>query len=284
MKKVLLAFTLIPLLAGQALAVTQQQSGSVGVEGTIPSKPPRQAPVITSPTNGQVFDKTPITVAGLCSDSLLIEIFKNDVFAGSVQCSNGSFTLQIDLFSDRNDLIARAYDSLNQASPDSNKVTVFLRENIPNGGPRISLISEFSKRGAPPGEILTWPLSISGGNPPYAISVDWGDKTAPDLLSLDTAGAFKIQHTYNQSGVYNLIIRASDSKGGTAFLQLVGLGNGPIQQSSAKTQPAASEVSVWVWIILAAIVLPLLLLSFWFGKRHQLQTIRDRIRRNLPPF
>src|SRR5438046_2780024 len=90
-------------------AATQQSSGSLGVEGTISSNPPTQAPVITTPASRQTFNTIPITVAGLCQSNLLIEIFKNGVFSGSTQCQSGSFSLTVDLFSGRNGLIARTY-------------------------------------------------------------------------------------------------------------------------------------------------------------------------------
>ncbi|HEY5549652.1 MAG TPA: hypothetical protein VIK37_00370 [Candidatus Saccharimonadales bacterium] len=272
------------LLGGPVLAQTQQDSGAVGVEGTIPSTPPTSAPTISQPTNGQVFTTLPITVAGLCQNNLLVEVFKNGVFAGSVQCVGGSYSLQIDLFSGRNDLVARQFDALNQSSPDSNTVTVTFNDSLPGAGPRISLTTAYAKRGAVPGETLTWPITISGGTPPFAISVDWGDKSSLDLISNDAAGDVLLNHIYNQSGIYNITIKASDSKGQVAFLQVVGIGNGPIQQTTT-TRPAAQATSATrILLISLAVALPLLLASFWLGKKHQLQVIRTRIRRGERPF
>ena len=286
MKRYILGLLLIPLLlTSPAVAQTQQDSGAVGVEGTIPSAAPTQAPTITTPVNGQVFTTLPITVAGLCQNGLLVEVFKNDVFSGSVQCVGGSYSIQIDLFSGRNDLVARQFDALNQASPDSNTVTVTFNDSLPGGGPRISLTTAYSKRGAAPGDTLTWPITISGGTPPFAISVDWGDKSTPDLLSRDSAGDILLQHIYNQSGIYNITIKASDSKGQAAFLQVVGIGNGPIQQTTATPRPEATVTSSTRILIISLIVaIPLLLSSFWLGKKHQLQVIRTRIRRGERPF
>lgn len=282
----LLSFTILSqTLSNSVFAATQQSSGSVGVEGTIPSGRPTQAPTITTPATGQAFSAIPITVAGLCQSNLLIEVFKNGVFSGSALCQSGSFSLTVDLFSGRNDLIARAYDSLNQASPDSNKVSVTFNDSLPGKGPRISLTSAYAKRGAAPGETLTWPLSVSGGTPPYAISIDWGDKSAPDLVSQSTAGNFTIEHIYDQSGVYNITIKASDVDGAAAFLQVVGIGNGPIQQTAATAKPTTvSNVSNKLLIILLIISLLFIFSSFWLGKKHQLQLIRTRLRRGQRPF
>jgi len=275
------------LLAGpKVIALTQQQSGSVGLEGTILANPPSTAPTISSPKSGQTFSNLPITVAGLCQSDLLVEVFKNGVFAGSAQCVNNSYSVQIDLFSGRNDLVARQYDALNQASPDSNIVTVTFTDSLPGTGPRLTLTTAYAKRGAVPNETLTWPITISGGTPPYAISVDWGDKSSSDLISRDSAGNLTLEHIYQRSGIYTIIIKASDSGGQAAFLQVVGIGNGPIQQTSSTSQPAKIVQTSYnkLLLILLIISFGFIISSFWLGKKHQLQVIRNRIRRGERPF
>jgi hypothetical protein len=217
---------------------------------------------------------------------LLVEIFKNGVFSGSVTCNNNSYSLQIDLFSGRNDLVARQYDALNQASPDSKTVRVTFNDSLPQGTPRVTLTTAYAKRGAAPGDELTWPITVSGGTPPFALSVDWGDKSAPQLISRDTAGDILIKHIYSQSGVYNIIVKATDSQGSAAFLQLTGIGNGPIQQTTATSKPSNTTTTNLsrVLLIASAILIPLLLTSVWLGRKHQLQVIRARIRRGERPF
>ncbi|HEX2558049.1 MAG TPA: hypothetical protein VHK86_06975 [Nitrososphaera sp.] len=275
----------LALLPARTHAVLQSQSGPVGVEGVIPSNPPTQAATITVPGNGQTFNNIPITVSGLCPKGLLVEIFKNGVFSGSTECTNGSFSIQIDLFNGQNDLIARVYDSLNQAGPDSNKVTVFFNGGLAGTGPKPTITSNFAKRGADPGSVLTWPITISGGVAPYAISIDWGDKSPNDLISRATAGDFNLEHTYSQAGVYNITIKASDANGAAAFLQVVGIANGPIQQSAATGQSNSTTktIKIYVWWPL----LPLFVLTiaaFWLGKQHQLQVIRDRLKKGQRPI
>jgi hypothetical protein len=269
--------------SSRTLAVTQQTSGSVGIEGTISSNPPSQGATITLPTSGQSFTTLPVTVAGLCPKGLLVEIFKNGVFGGSVQCSTGSFSIPIDLFEARNDLVARVYDALNQPGPDSNTVSVTFNGGG-GSGPRITLISSFAKRGSTPGTPLSWPLTLSGGRAPYALSVDWGDKSTPDLLSQAGPGDFTIQHTYLQSGVFNVVIKATDANGASAFLQVVGIGNGPIQQTTPQSNNQTVKVErviIW-WPFLVTLVLTAA--AFWLGQKHQLELIRDRLRRGERPF
>lgn len=262
-----------------------QESGSVGIEGTIPANPPTTGATITLPTNGQVFRELPVTVRGLCPDDLLVKLFKNNVFAGSVQCVGGSYSIIIDLFSGQNDLVARVYDALDQAGPDSNTVTVSYADTANIPGVRVSLTSNYAKRGANPGENLEWPIIMSGGTGPYAISVDWGDAKTPDLISQSFPGTFNIKHIYDSPGVYNIVIKATDKNGGTAFLQLVGVANGPLSQTSAE-QNGGSGTQIRTKILWqpAAISIPLIMSTFWLGKRYELYTLRKRIEQGKRPF
>ena len=260
------------------------QSDSSGVEGVISGAPPSRAATIGVPKDGQIFSNIPITISGLCPNNTLVEIYKNNVFAGSVDCSNGSYSLLVDLFDGQNDLIARVYDSLNQSGPDSNTVSVTFSSPLAGSGPRISLTTQYSKRGATPGSILNWPITISGGTGPFAISADWGDKTDPDLMSQTVPGNINLQHTYAQAGVYKVIVKVSDANGNTAFLQLVGVGNGQIQQSTKSNNGIiTNEKTKILWWPIATLFV-LAGSSYWLGEKHQIEAIRGRLRKGQRPF
>lgn len=271
-----------PVLAA-APPAKNPQTGAVGLNGHINAPAPATAPTITTPSNGASFTTLPIRVAGLCSGSLLIEVFKNGVFSGSTQCSGGSFNLQIDLFSGRNDLVARAYDSLDQASPDSNTVSVTFSDQLNPSGPRIQIISSYATRGANPNTELTWPLSITGGTAPYAISVNWGDGTDAELLSQKFAGDFNAVHIYKNSGTYNVTIKATDSNGDAAFLQVVAVANGPVTQSTSNTSGNSTTITKVFWLPIIVLLI-LVLSSFWLGRKHQLTVIRKRLSQGQRPF
>lgn len=295
MKKFLAIITLVLIwLPIQAFAATE--SGSIGVEGRISSPPPTQGATIVSPTNGRVFTEIPIDVTGSCPNGLLVKLFKNNVFSGSANCTNGSYSITIDLFSGQNDLVARVYDALDQAGPDSNTVTVqFNDARAGIFGPRVTLTSNYAKRGAFPGEKLTFPLVLSGGTGPYAITVDWGDGKPADLLTQSFPGTFVIEHVYDAPGVYNIIVKAADANGVTAYLQLVGIGNGPLDGGASTGDgalgPDGKPVSststrverriIW-WP--AVIALPLIVSTFWLGRRHALYVLRRRIEKGERAF
>src|ERR1700752_5517861 len=75
----------------------QQGSGSIGLQGTISSAPPSRGATIVTPSNGAVITTLPVTVSGLCPAGVLVKIFSNNVFVGSTVCSNGSYSVQVDL-------------------------------------------------------------------------------------------------------------------------------------------------------------------------------------------
>lgn len=283
--KHLLAFglVLISIASFSGIVHAATSSDSLGIEGKVPGNPPSSAPTITVPADGSSLTTLPVTVSGLCQNGLLIKIFKNNVFGGSTICKNGSYSIQIDLFVGKNELIARAYDSLEQSSPDSNKITVNFPVSQFSGTNRVSLSSSYARRGASPGSVLTWPIILSGGNGPYAITVDWGDGTPPDVISRQFPGTFDISHSYKSAGVYNVLIRASDKNGEEAFLQLVGVGNGEIadtnkgsnQQPGATTTQQPTKVLWWP----AVILIPLIAVAFWLGRKHELISLRRKLER-----
>jgi hypothetical protein len=266
------------------------QNGSVGLQGTISAPPPTTGATISLPRDGQSFTALPIEVSGICPKGLLVKLFKNNVFSGSQQCDNGSFSIRIDLFTGTNELMARVFDELDQAGPDSNKVTVSFNDSRQGTTSRPTLTSNFAKRGASPGQTLEWPIVLSGGEGPYAISTDWGDGKAPDLKSLQFPGTFNIEHIYDSPGIYNILIKATDRNGNSAFLQLVGVANGPLSQdstsASAKKDNDANAKAPKAKIVWqpAAFSIPFIFSTFWLGRRYELKVLKRKIERGERPF
>lgn len=284
---VLAAFFLV--LGAEGASAQSTQSGSVGLTGTISAPPPSQGATISFPTNGQSFGEVPIVITGICPDGLLVKVFKNNVFAGSVQCSGGNFSLQTDLFVGTNELVARVYDDLDQPGPDSNVVTVTFQDTRVGAAPRVSLTSNYAKRGANPGQKLVWPIILSGGAGPYAFSINWGDNKEADLFTHPFPGQLDIEHIYDEPGIYNIVIKVVDNNGTAAFLQLVGVANGPLsQETNAGIDPDAEDSFITtktriVWWP-AALVAPFAISTFWLGKRYMVSVLKKRIQRGEHPF
>ena len=262
-----------------AQGVTNPKQGTTGLQGTIPSPPPKTAATISTPVNGRTFDAIPVQVAGLCTTDLLVKLFSNNIFVGSATCERGNYSISVDLFSGNNILVARVYDALDQQGPDSNTVSVNFQDTTFSAfGQRVSLTSSFAKNGANVGTLLTWPIILSGGSAPYAISVDWGDGSAVDLKSVSFAGTFDIAHKYKEAGIYRVVVKATDSAGTSAFLQLVGVGNGEVTQgNSSKTSGGAGTtryVYIW-WPVL--LLIPFAFAAFWIGRKFELVAIHRRL-------
>lgn len=148
----------------QAAIPDQEKSGSVGLQGTISSGPPTRGATIAVPGNGAVFTTVPITISGICPAGTVVKVFSNNVFMGSAFCNGGSYSVQISLFSGKNDLVARVYDALDQAGPDSNTVSVTFNDaSYAQFGTHVMLTSVYAQRGAAPNSELTWPVILSGG-------------------------------------------------------------------------------------------------------------------------
>ncbi len=269
---------------GLAITIPQSETsnGSIGLVGTIPSPPPSTAATIATPVNGASFTALPVTINGLCPSQLLVKLFSNNVFIGSIDCNNGSYSLPVDLFAGQNILVARDYDALDQAGPDSNTVNVSYDSSIQvNAGSQLSISSNYAKRGSNPGNTLSWPFIISGGTGPYAISIDWGDNSSADLISQNFSGIFTADHIYHAAGVYNVTIRVTDTNKNQAFFEVVAVANGAVVNLNNNSNNQASSLIsnnkpqiIW-WPAVA--MLPLIIASFWVGGKHQLFSLRKQL-------
>ena len=252
------------------------KAGSIGITGTMPGKPPTVAATISSPNNNQRFSTTPITVKGSCPQNTLVELYKNDIFAGSTACDEkGSYTLDVDLLIGENKLIARVYDSLNQPGPDSQTVTVFYDAlpaqssslaplNFGNG--QLLLNTDAVFRGIFPGQELAVPISILGGTPPYAVNIQWGD-SSNRVEPRSDALKFNALHTYKRAGTYQIVIQATDSQGRVAFLTVAAIVNGQPAVVANSTAAAAGTRVLLLWPIFTAAAAAVI--SFWLGERRE---------------
>ncbi len=290
-KGIVIAALAVSMVFGATSVVSAQssdnpQAGPMGITGQIPADPPAVGATISFPLNNEVFTSSPITTTGICPADLLVKVFKNQVFAGSVVCdSAGNFTIDIDLFSGTNELVARVFDALSQPGPDSNQVTISYDAAATDRGiDKLILTSNFATRGADPGMPLTWTLGLAGGVGPYAVSVNWGDGTT-EVISLDSAGNFTLTHKFKQPGTYKTIIKAADANGDTAFLQLVSVGNGLLQGRLDDAATSGQVITRSIFVIWPLyIMVGFVVSTFWVGRRYELHRIRKRLEKNQQVF
>jgi hypothetical protein len=270
---VLVAGVLLTAATRASLAVGEAvnpQSGYYGVTGIMPGSPPQKAPVILHPTTGQTFASLPITVDGLCDKTTVVQIYRNDIFSGTAACgSDGNFTLQIDLFDGTNRLVARAYDALGQASPDSTAVSVtfHLANSLNNFTNQVGLPlfikADPIARGAKVGRAVQWQFEIGGGKLPYAVSIDWGDGKT-DLLPQQTDSVLSLEHVYQQPGIKTIVIKVTDAATNRAYLQVLTVVDG--QTKLGLAQAISGDLAI-AWPIY--IVVALMFVSFWCGELYR---------------
>jgi hypothetical protein len=284
---ILLLVVGLALTGYTALAATPYdgpEAGSIGITGIMPGKPPTVAASIQTPTDGQRFSETPITVTGTCPQDTLVELFKNDIFAGSTTCTErGTYSLQIDLMNGQNILIARVYDALNQPGPDSNPIVVIYDGLPPQadplnslefGGAQLLLNTDAVFRGIFPDKEMAVPIDILGGTPPYAINVQWGDSNNKVIPRNDNV-TFNATHVYAKPGTYQISLQASDAAGRVAFLTVAAIVNGqpPINATGA-TNTSNNVITTQLlalWPLYAIAVTSVV--SFWVGERREKQIL-----------
>ena len=286
---------LMLLVPTSASAITQlptppPSAGSYGIEAEKPQPPPTTTATISTPNSGASYTTSPVTISGLCTTGLLVQVYDNGVLVGAINCTTGSFSIQVTLFTGQNDIDTIQYDDLNQASPTGNSITLsYNNSSFSAFGPLITLTSNYGRRAADPGDTLTWPLLLSGGTGPYAFSVDWGDGSSPELSSQSQAGTVNISHVYNQSGIYHVTVKVADVNGVTAFLQLVAVANGQpsgtgagsgSSSSKSNTTPTATNVIWWP----ASICVVLLIPTYWLGRRSELVSLHRKLERDMAKY
>lgn len=282
-------FVLIPTTSALApLPEPDPIPGSYGLEATKTKAPPTRGATITSPASGASFTTSPITVAGVCPSGLLVQVYNNGVMVGAVMCERNSFSLQVSLFPGENEFTASVFDEVNQTGPKSNIVrTTYSDTRFSAFGEAMTLTSSYGRRSAGAGLQLAWPLQLSGGTGPYALSIDWGDGSDAELKSQALAGTINISHIYKRAGIYRINVKVTDANGVTAFLQLIAVSNGKIDATGAEEDEGvvagATQVQQILWLP-TIIVLVLLIPTYWLGRRSQLVTIRNKMLKERDSF
>lgn len=267
-------FCLTTFTATAATPYTGPESGSVGLSGTMPGKAPTEAATIKTPVAGQTFAQTPVVVSGTCPKDTLVEIFKNDIFAGSTPCTaEGTFSLDVDLLIGTNALTAKVYDALNQEGPASNIVNVTYTPSLTNasgivslnfGGDQLIINTDAVFRGTFPKQEMAVPIDIIGGRAPYAVNIQWGDSTNK-VVSRPDNETFQPTHSYAKAGTYQLAIQATDADGRVAFLTVAVIVNGQSDVAAATTvSTQKTNLLLMLWPLYAAVFA--MTLSFWLGE------------------
>ena len=293
--------------------VTNIYTVNASVVGTAPKK----APTITFPLSGAKFSRSIMTLTGKCQSNTYIVLYRNGAFSGVGLCEeNGTYHIRTDLFVGENDLQTQIFSPTDQPGPLSSVQTVYyhpvelpvvvpeqpVAKSTPvSSTPTVKVSNpllfktQYKYRGTYTDTPSKWVMSIEGGSPPYAISVNWGDGDT-ELISKTTAGSFEIEHTYHKAGAYKgsyyIEFSATDAQKSKTFLQLLAIINDPpnkgvgaitgqsqndIQNVASNDNPLDSIVK-FAWSGYGVSLL--MLTSFWLGEHRKMQQLSKLQRQN----
>jgi hypothetical protein len=105
-------------------------------------------------------------------------------------------------------------------------------------------------------------LVITGGTPPYTVTVDWGDESFYSKDNINTTPLY-LTHVFTNPTDYQPLIRATDQNGNAASLQIV-----VIVRGEAKRTASDPWIIILIGIIIVIIALELLALRAF--KRRKL--------------
>jgi hypothetical protein len=185
----------------------------------------------------------------------------------------------------RVDVVASNDQGWSMALPTFN---IAVRAALPNllkplsATPTLFISSEYKYQTHYEGQPFTWSLGLHGGKPPYTVAVDWGDDSQ-SVYKRDNGNDFSLAHAYPDVKPYTVFIKATDSEGSVALLQLSAVVKGQTGggvASIANSGPAAklfASVQQYLWIVWPVyIAVVLMVVSYWLGEQDVILRMRAR--------
>ena len=289
------------------------------ISSVIEAPPLPTAAVITSPTNGTTFTSSPVNVTGTCPPSSYVDLVLNGTFDGSAWCgTDNTFTIITSLYAGTNTLNAQDYNETNLAGPSSPDIKVTY--NPPSsstsnpvsgtsspspsrstGGSGVAaqatstasaempllFTTQYSFKTFSVHNNFTWQVTISGGTPPYNVSIAWGDGTTSKFY-LTSDPTITLSHKYASAGYYAIVLTSTDKNGQKKVIQIASLITplsgtasflGPSQPEPKATSWADDVFRSSGWLYFAwptYTILVLMVVSFWLGERRQSTIPRTR--------
>jgi hypothetical protein len=292
------------------------QAANTNVSVTVLGPPPSTGASIDQPVDGEEFTVSTTTVRGSCPNGLLIEIYRNGVFAGSDTCdTSGMYAILITLEPGSNSLVARTADALGQYGPDSSTITVTYTPppppppapapltpavtpapggQAPRSGSTARTVQPTTRpaplrltsdarfyQGVEVGELVTWTVTVSNGQRPFHLSWDAGDgRTSTTELAQN--GSTSQSHIYTTAGMYQMTVRVRDAAGAEAAMQLAVIVNGQAAGGVVAQPPSDRGSLIFIWPALVAV--SVIVLSFWLGERHRYAMASGAIARPTTPL
>lgn len=292
-------FLCICLLAGCFIIFFTSNSvlaNSYDVTATVPAPLPTQPAIITSPSAQQRVTTRNVRIQGTCSsDTAYVTLYRANEFAGTAICNAEVFDIPVTLLPEANILQTKALSSTGGEGPAAPSIVLYYDPPLPTASIEVPLVTLLPAPAQPSlkptpsplfitsdqtytkhktGEHSSWTLNIQGGISPYTITIEWGDGSST-TKSTDAA-TIDLEHTYTKPNHYQILIRASDSTGVQASLQLIAVVTGDqIKTLPNDTSPPSQQLPSWVAPVATSVaVTSVVAAPLFFGRRIIIRIIR----------
>jgi len=126
-----------------------------------------------------------------------------------------------------------------------------------------------------PGQPFSWTLDLKGGNPPFKVTVNWGDGSESTYIRAD-GNPFTITHAFPQNQTYTVFVKSMDTDGTPSLMQLFAIvkaKDGAMGVSATKPPgPIITLLAMlqrYLWIVWPAyIAVILMVFSYWLGEKE----------------
>jgi hypothetical protein len=287
------------------------------VSAEVPAPQLTQPAVITTPTDGSTLTDSAITVSGTCPDNSYVDLSDNSIFVGVSQCTNQTFSVDVDLVTNLNQLLPQDYNITNSAGPSSTDVNVYYEPQpaptLPFTSPVTTTPTTTTTTTQTPTASVTaqtpfyvtapyqyqvynvnqsvnYTLTIGGGSSPYAVTVQWGDGVVTTYVR-NSPGPFVVTHSYSSSGEVNttkvIQVDVVDSSGKLTHFQLTAIIKPAPKSSLATTTGTTNPIfkffdnlRKYLWVIWPIYgVTMLTVFSYWLGERKLIINVKSKRRK-----
>lgn len=246
------ALVLLTALCGVLVALVDRtaQAATLEVSATVPAPIPTEAPVITSPVDGQIVHTADVEFKGSCpvvTPAVIIALYENATLLGSTPCeADGSFHLTVSLTPGSHLVTARVVTITGQFGQSSTPVhvTYTLLTPTPATPPASPSPAPSTPAEPMPSESLAGPLAISldspflsyqpgskatvtvtlrGGAAPYSLTIWWGDGTSSTYEKVASETPLTLSHVYHtaDSSLFNLTMTDVNGRTLTRWYALI---------------------------------------------------------------
>ncbi len=247
-------------LVGQLVGATDYL-----VTATVPAPMPSGSPVVEHPRSGDAIEAGTITVSGTCPIAaipVVITISDAGNLIGSGNCgADGTFAIPVTLSQGTHTLTAGIVTITGETGGVSAPISITRTQPTPNTVKSGSNVNTDTKTTglAPVAATIPvvaftspfvtldshrealWKGSFSGGAPPYAVSISWGDGSR-SAYTVNDGSEQVFRHTYNDAKVYRIDITVTDAMGNVttttcAVVTMQGQSAGILDAARPSTDP-----------------------------------------------